>query len=43
MEDDCYYFDDEDGRLYERYADKVDMLADYSAGDEVEESRNMDF
>ncbi len=43
MEDECFYFDDEDGCLYERYADKVDMLADYSAGEEVEESRSMDF
>lgn len=43
MEDDCYYFDDGDGSLYERYADKVDMLKEYDVGDEVEESRNMDF
>lgn len=43
MEDECYYFDDEDGRLYARYANKVDALLDYNAGEEVEESRKMDF
>lgn len=43
MNDECFYFDDEDGSLYKRYADKVDMLKSYSAGDEVEESRSMDF
>ena len=43
MNDECFYFDDEDGSLYKRYADKVDMLKSYSAGDEVEKSRSMDF
>lgn len=43
MEDECFYFDDEDGKLYKRYADKVDMLESYSVGDEIEESRTMDF
>lgn len=43
MDDECFYFDDEDGKLYKRYADKVEMLKSYIAGDEVEESRNMHF
>lgn len=43
MDDECFYFDDEDGSLYKRYADKVDMLKSYGAGDEVEESRSMGF
>lgn len=43
MDDECFYFDDEDESLYKRYADKVDMLKSYGARDEVEESRNMDF
>lgn len=43
MDDECFYFDDEDKSLYKHYADKVDMLKSYGAGDEVEESRNMDF
>lgn len=43
MEDDCYYFEDENGNLYDRYAEKIDMLKDYDSCDEVEESRDMDF
>ena len=43
MGDECSYFDDEDGSLYKRYADKVDMLKSYGAGDEIEESRSMGF
>lgn len=43
MDDECFYFDDEDGKMYERYADKIEMLKIYDAGDEVEESRNMRF
>ena len=43
MDDECIYFDDEDGKLYKRYADKIEMLKSYTVGDEVEESRNMRF
>lgn len=43
MDDECFYFDDEDGKLYKRYADKIEMLKSYTVGDEVEESRNMRF
>ena len=43
IDDECFYFDDEDGKMYESYADKIEMLKIYDAGDEVEESRNMRF
>lgn len=43
MEDECFYFDDDDGSLYELYADKIDMLEHYSAGEEVEKTRSMVF
>lgn len=43
MDDECFYFDDEDGKMYKSYADKIESLKIYSAGDEVEESRNMRF
>lgn len=43
MDDECFYFDDEDGKLHKRYADKIETLKSYTAGDEVEESRNMRF
>lgn len=43
MEDDCYYLKDENDQLYERYADKIDILAYYSSNDEIEKSRNMFF
>ncbi len=43
MEEECYYFEDEDGGIHERYAAKVDALDDYSIGNEVEESRKMSF
>lgn len=29
--------------MYKSYADKIEMLEIYNAGDEVEESRNMHF
>lgn len=35
--------DDEDGSLYERYHDKLDMLSTYDAPEEVEKTRNMGF
>ena len=41
--DECFYFNDEDGSLYERYADKIDMLEHYNAGEEVEKTRSMGF
>ena len=43
IDDECFYFDDGDGKMYESYADKIEMLKIYDAGDEVEESRNMRF
>ena len=43
MDDECFYFDDEDGKLYKRYVDKIEMLKSYTVGDEVEKSRNMRF
>lgn len=43
MDDECFYFDDEDGKMYKSYADKIESLKIYYAGDEVEESRNMRF
>lgn len=41
--DECFYFNDEDGSLYERYADKINMLEHYSAGEEVKKTRSMGF
>lgn len=43
MDDECFYFDDEAGKLYKRYADKIESLKSYTGGDGVEESRNMHF
>lgn len=43
IEDECFYIDDEDDSMYELYSDKLEMLKNYDAGDEVEETRNMDF
>lgn len=43
MNDECFYFDDKDEKMYKSYADKIEMLEIYNAGDEVEESRNMHF
>lgn len=41
IEDECYYIDDEDDSMYKLYSDKLNMLKNYDAGDEVEETRNM--
>lgn len=41
--EECYFFDDTDGSIYHRYQEKVDNLKDYSAGEEVEETRRMEF
>lgn len=41
VDDECYYIDDEDDSMYKLYSDKLDMLKNYDAGDEVEETRNM--
>lgn len=43
MNDECFYFDDKEGKIYKSYTDKIEMLKSYTAGDEVEESRNMHF
>ena len=40
-EDECSFFDDEDGTLAKRYADKLEMLHDYDASEEVEKTREM--
>lgn len=42
-EDECYYFQDEDGSLAARYAKKLDMLHSYDASEEIEKTRGMDF
>ena len=42
-EDEFLYFDDEDGRLSERYAKRLDMLKSYEASEQVEETRKMPF
>lgn len=42
MEDDFFIFEDEDD-LRERYANKIEMLSAYDAGEFVEKTREMDF
>ncbi|MBP3760824.1 MAG: SseB family protein [Ruminococcus sp.] len=42
-EDEFYLFDDSDGRLQKKYADKIEILKDYEASEEVEETRKMEF
>lgn len=42
-EDEFYLFDDSDGRLQKKYSDKIEILKDYEASEEVEETRKMEF
>ena len=42
-DEDFYYFEDEDGTLQKRYAEKLDMLSNYDADPEVEQTRDMRF
>lgn len=42
-EDEVSFFPDEDGKLAERYANKLELLHHYDAPDEVEKSREMGF
>lgn len=42
-EDEFSFFDDEDGTLAKRYADKLEMLHHYDASEEVEKTREMSF
>ena len=42
-EDECSFFDDEDGILAKRYADKLEMLHHYDASEEVKKTRAMSF
>lgn len=42
-EDDFLFFADEDCKLAERYADKIEMLHHYDADEEVEKTREMSF
>ncbi|MEA4923506.1 MAG: SseB family protein [Eubacteriaceae bacterium] len=42
-EDEFLFFDDDDGKLAERYADKIEMVHQYDADEEVEKSRDMIF
>lgn len=42
-EDEFYLFDDSDGMLQNKYADKIEILKDYEASEEVEETRKMEF
>lgn len=43
VEDEFSFFDDEDGTLAKRYADKLEMLHHYDASEEVEKTREMCF
>ncbi len=44
VEDDNYFcFDDEDGSLHEKYAEKINSLEEYAASEEVEKTREMSF
>lgn len=44
MDEECYAIADEENlRLYEKYATCVDRLADYAVGEEVEDCRKMAF
>lgn len=42
-EDEFSFFDDEDGTLAKRYADKLEMLHHYDVSEEVEKTREMSF
>ena len=42
-DDDFLYFDDEDGKLSDRYADRIDILHNYDANEQVEKTREMPF
>lgn len=43
MDEECDYFEDQDGELYTRYSDKIDMLETYDVDEDIEESREMNF
>ena len=42
-EDEFYLFDDSDGKLSKKYADKLEKVKNYDASEEVEETRTMVF
>ncbi len=42
-DDECYYLPDEDGKLAEMYADKLEILKNYDASEDVEKTREMTF
>lgn len=43
MEEECLYLDDNDGYIYNLYADKVNALKAYEVSNDIEESRELDF
>ena len=43
IEDEFFLFDDKDGGLSRRYAEKLDVLKHYAVSEEIEETREMDF
>ena len=43
MDDEFLYFDDEDGKLAERYSERIEMLHHYDADEQVEQTREMPF
>ncbi len=42
-DDEFLFFDDKDGSLAEGYADRIETLQDYDAGEDIEKTRQMSF
>lgn len=43
IDDEFFFFDDADGELSEKYAEKLDVLKHYEVSEEIEETRKMGF
>ena len=43
IDDEFFFFDDADGGLSNKYAEKLDVLKHYEASEEIEETRKMGF
>lgn len=43
IEDELFFFDDNDGGLSKRYSEKLDILKHYAVSEEIEETRKMAF